>query len=83
MIQFMAANWLWIALVVAMFAMHRHGGCGGHGRHGTPHRHQTEAHHEEQPSERDTERADSQSQKKLGMTTDAPRVDAVGRRRRE
>lgn len=31
MTQFLAANWLWIALIVAMFAMHRHGGCGSHG----------------------------------------------------
>lgn len=31
MTQFLAANWLWIALIVAMFAMHRGGGCGSHG----------------------------------------------------
>lgn len=31
MIEFLAANWLWIALVVAMVAMHRGGGCGSHG----------------------------------------------------
>jgi hypothetical protein len=32
MTDFLAANWLWIVLVVAMFAMHR-GGHGSHGRH--------------------------------------------------
>ena len=31
MIEFLAANWLWIVLIVAMVAMHRHGGCGMHG----------------------------------------------------
>ena len=30
MIEFLAANWLWIGFVIAMVAMHRHGGCGGH-----------------------------------------------------
>lgn len=29
MIQFLAANWLWIVLIAAVLAMHR-GGCGGH-----------------------------------------------------
>ena len=29
MIEFLAANWLWIVLLVAMLAMHR-GGCGMH-----------------------------------------------------
>ena len=43
MTEFLAANWLWIALVVAMLAMHRHGGCGMHG------------HHRHQSPERDTE----------------------------
>ena len=33
MIEFLAANWLWIVFVVAMLAMHRRGGCGGHGSH--------------------------------------------------
>lgn len=37
MIEFLAANWLWIVVVVAFFAMHRSGmGCGvGHGGHGS------------------------------------------------
>lgn len=35
MIDFLAANWIWILLVVvAMLAMHRGGGCGSHGNHG-------------------------------------------------
>ena len=35
MIQFLASNWLWIALIVFFVAMHRGGhGCGMHGRHG-------------------------------------------------
>jgi hypothetical protein len=33
MTRFLAANWLWIALIVAMFAMRRHGGCGLHDHH--------------------------------------------------
>jgi hypothetical protein len=34
-IEFLAANWLWIALVVFFVAMHRSGhGCGMHGNHG-------------------------------------------------
>lgn len=45
MTEFFATNWLWIALIVAMLAMHRHGACGTHGHH--PHR----------PPERDTEHA--------------------------
>lgn len=35
MIDFLAANWLWIALIVFFVAMHRGGhGCGMHGGHG-------------------------------------------------
>lgn len=34
MIDFVAANWVWIVVVVAMVAMHRRGGCGSHG-HGS------------------------------------------------
>ena len=30
MIEFLTGNWLWIVLLVAMLAMHRHGGCGMH-----------------------------------------------------
>ena len=31
MIGFLTANWVWLLLIVGMFAMHRmHGGCGGH-----------------------------------------------------
>jgi hypothetical protein len=33
MTEFLASNWLWIAFIVAMLAMHRHGGCGRHGHH--------------------------------------------------
>ncbi len=34
MIDFLAANWLWIAAIALMLAMHRGGhGCGMHGRH--------------------------------------------------
>ena len=34
MLRFLAANWLWLVLIVGMFAMHRGhgGGCGGHSR---------------------------------------------------
>lgn len=37
MTEFLAANWLWIVLLVAFFALHRSGmGCGmGHGGHGS------------------------------------------------
>jgi hypothetical protein len=34
MIEFLAANWLWIVLIGAMVLMHRGGGCGSHGSHG-------------------------------------------------
>lgn len=35
MIDFLAANWLWIAAIVLMVVMHRSGhGCGMHGTHG-------------------------------------------------
>ena len=35
MIQFLATNWLWIALIVFFLAMHRGGhGCGMHGHQG-------------------------------------------------
>ncbi len=35
MIEFLAANWPWIALIVFFVAMHRGGhGCGMHGGHG-------------------------------------------------
>jgi hypothetical protein len=35
MIQFLTANWLWIAAIVLLVAMHRSGhGCGMHGSHG-------------------------------------------------
>lgn len=37
MTDFLATNWLWIVFLVAMLAMHRHGGCGMHG-----HRHKNE-----------------------------------------
>ena len=30
MIEFLAANWIWIVFVIGMIAMHRHGGCGSH-----------------------------------------------------
>ena len=33
MISFLAANWVWIVLIAAVLAMHRHGGCGMHGGH--------------------------------------------------
>lgn len=33
MTDFLAANWVWIVLVVALLAMHRGGGCGSHGSH--------------------------------------------------
>lgn len=38
MIEFLTANWLWILFVLAMVAMHRHGGCGGHHHGQTSHR---------------------------------------------
>ena len=34
MIEFIAANWIWIVLIAAMVLMHR-GGCGSHGSHGS------------------------------------------------
>ena len=34
---FLAANWLWIVLVVGMLAMHRRGGCGMHGHDHSSH----------------------------------------------
>jgi len=35
MIDFLAANWLWIVLIAAFVALHRRGGgCGSHGSHG-------------------------------------------------
>lgn len=44
MTEFLATNWLWIVFLLAMLAMHRHGGCGMHGRH---HEHQEEGGTEE------------------------------------
>jgi hypothetical protein len=35
MMEFVAANWLWIVVIVAVVAMHRGGGCGGHSNHRT------------------------------------------------
>lgn len=36
MIEFLAANWLWIAAIVFFVVMHRGGhGCGMHGSHGS------------------------------------------------
>jgi hypothetical protein len=33
-IEFLAANWVWIAAIALFIAMHRGGhGCGGHGQH--------------------------------------------------
>ena len=32
MTEFLVSNWLWIALLVAMFTMHRHRGCAMHRR---------------------------------------------------
>ena len=47
MIDFLAANWLWIVAVVAFAAMHRRGhGCGMHGTHG--HHDRTHAEHQSQ-----------------------------------
>lgn len=42
-IEFLAANWLWIAFATVMVAMHRRGGCGGH-HHGPGRNHD---HHEQ------------------------------------
>lgn len=39
MIDFLTANWLWIALIALVVAMHRGGGCGSHGNHGGHGRH--------------------------------------------
>lgn len=40
MIEFLAANWLWIAALVFVVLMHRGGhGCGMHGGHGHQHDH--------------------------------------------
>lgn len=44
MIEFLTANWLWILFVLAMVAMHRHGGCGGHHHGQTSHRDEREQH---------------------------------------
>jgi hypothetical protein len=43
-IEFLTANWLWILFVLAMVAMHRHGGCGGHNRGQASHRDEREQH---------------------------------------
>ena len=41
MIEFLAANWLWIAAIAFFVAMHRSGhGCGMHGSHGGHSNHQ-------------------------------------------
>ena len=51
MIEFLAANWLWIAAIVFFVAMHRGGhGCGMHG------------HHQNHSREPDNEHADHQYQ---------------------
>lgn len=33
MTEFLTTNWLWLVFLVAVLVMHRHGGCGMHGRH--------------------------------------------------
>ena len=48
MIEFLAANWVWIVLVGAVLAMHRGGGCGSHG-HGS-HSGGDQQHHDRQPT---------------------------------
>lgn len=47
MTNFLAANWLWIAFIGVMLAMHRHGGCAmhGHHQHQSPERDAEHAHH--------------------------------------
>ena len=39
MLEFIAANWLWIVFIAAMLAMHRGGSCGSH-NHGNQGSHQ-------------------------------------------
>ncbi len=45
MTEFLTANWLWIVFVLAMLAMHRHGGCGLHSYHQQPATDTDHAHH--------------------------------------
>ena len=47
MIDFLTANWIWIAFIVVMLVMHRHGGCGMHGRH----HHDDHDAHEQEPQQ--------------------------------
>lgn len=61
MIEFLTANWLWILFVLAMVAMHRHGGCGGHGHnHGQTRDHDDREQHDDRSnrSVRPTEPSD-------------------------
>lgn len=48
MIEFLAANCVWIVLVGAVLAMHRGGGCGSHG-HGS-HSGANHQQHDRQPT---------------------------------
>lgn len=57
MIEFLAANWLWIAAIGLFVAMHRGGhGCGTHGGHGG---HQHTDHEQTHPQNRPAERVDT------------------------
>jgi hypothetical protein len=53
MIDFLLTNWIWIAFLVVMIAMHRRGGCGSHGHHGDgTHEQQKESDSQPQPTVR-------------------------------
>ena len=56
-IEFLAANWLWIAVIMFFVAMHRGGhGCGMHGSHGG---HASQPGHQHTDEDRPDERAGS------------------------
>lgn len=61
MIEFLTANWLWIAVIVFFVAMHRGGhGCGMHGGHQRDdQQHGGHAGHDHGAQDRPAERADA------------------------
>ena len=59
MIEFLAANWHWMVFVIAMVAMHRRGGCGGHSHgHGGRQDHHTNHHRQPDLAEHPIEHRD-------------------------
>lgn len=69
MIDFLAANWLWLVLIVGMLAMHRMhgGGCGGHSH--DRHQEMTPRHDQSAAPTADHDPSGDASRQPVGTTT--------------